>query len=275
MDSSELGWRVVHEYETNPFAEDSKNERKLYNAENKADRKAKAKKTKKARRVHPYVQPSEKATMARKPGRRFNCDVKGHWKKECPELQQQRKNDKISNLNTLSGADNYDECTTVSQRIRTVLIDFGFIIAEEKCNWNPVQVITFWEWYGIPLKGVLGTTVRLRTRYAYDCVLDRTSLEAPVWVTPEAEVELKFWLSNVERLNADCALFSQLTNEACDVNMFSDDSGEGYGEYIAIEAGNSKTLQMCGAWDAHETSMSSTWRELQAVHRVFKLIWLN
>ena len=43
----------------------------------------------------------------------------------------------------LGGADNYDECTKVSHRIRADLIDFGFIIAEEKCNWNPVQVITF------------------------------------------------------------------------------------------------------------------------------------
>ncbi|VDI74251.1 Hypothetical predicted protein [Mytilus galloprovincialis] len=216
----------------------------------------------------------------------------------------------------LGGADNYDECTKVSHRIRADLIDFGFIIAEEKCNWNPVQVIIFlgmvWDTSEgriritderinrilkciscicnrlpdkrvisvkllasvvgqlISTQGVLGTTVRLRTRYAYDCVQDRTSWEAPVWVTPEAEVELEFWLSNiVVRLNADGALFSQLTNEACDVNMFSDASGEGYGGYIA-EAGNSKMVEMFGAWDAHETNMSSTWRELEAVHRVLK-----
>ncbi|CAC5392582.1 unnamed protein product [Mytilus coruscus] len=149
----------------------------------------------------------------------------------------------------LGGADNYDDCTTVSQRIRTDLIDFGFIIAEEKSNWNPVQVITFlgmvwntsegiiritkeridriikcisciYNWLQdkrvisvkllasvigqlISTQGVLGTTVRLKTRYAYDCVQERTLGEAPVWVTPEAEVELKFWLSNIERLNAD------------------------------------------------------------------------
>ncbi|VDH99083.1 Hypothetical predicted protein [Mytilus galloprovincialis] len=51
--------------------------------------------------------------------------------------------------------------------------------------------------------------------------------------------------------------------------MFSDASGEGYGGYIA-EAGNSKMVEMFGAWDAHETNMSSTWRELEAVHRVLK-----
>ncbi|XP_063414876.1 uncharacterized protein LOC134696851 [Mytilus trossulus] len=101
-DSSKLGWRVVNEYETNPLADDSEDERKLYKAENRAERKVKADKTKKARRVHPYVQPAEQAvtSMTRKPGRCFNCGVKGHWKQECPE-KQQRKNDKISNINTL------------------------------------------------------------------------------------------------------------------------------------------------------------------------------
>ncbi|XP_063433322.1 uncharacterized protein LOC134715214 isoform X1 [Mytilus trossulus] len=38
--------------------------------------------------------------MTRKPGRCFNCGVKGHWKQECPE-KQQRKNDKISNIYSL------------------------------------------------------------------------------------------------------------------------------------------------------------------------------
>ncbi|CAC5388447.1 unnamed protein product [Mytilus coruscus] len=60
----------------------------------------------------------------------------------------------------------------------------------------------------ISTQGVLGTTVRLRTWYAYDCVQDITSWDAPVWVTSEAEVALEFGSSNIERLNADGALFS-------------------------------------------------------------------
>lgn len=56
--------------------------------------------------------------------------------------------------------------------------------------------------------------------------------------------------------------------------MFSDASGEGYDGYIA-EAGNSKTVEMFGAWDAHETNISSTWREIEAVHRFFKLTCLR
>ena len=64
--------------------------------------------------------------------------------------------------------------------------------------------------------------------------------------------------------------FSQLTNETCQVNMFSDASGEGYGGYIAIEASGEKTGEVYGAWDAQESCMSSTWRELEAVNRLLK-----
>lgn len=41
-DSSELGCRVVHEYESNPLASDSDDEKRLYKAEKRVERKAKA-----------------------------------------------------------------------------------------------------------------------------------------------------------------------------------------------------------------------------------------
>ena len=41
-DSSDLGWRVVQEYEANPLADDSEDERKLFKAESRAERKVKA-----------------------------------------------------------------------------------------------------------------------------------------------------------------------------------------------------------------------------------------
>jgi hypothetical protein len=44
----------------------------------------------------------------------------------------------------------------------------------------------------ISTHAVLGMSVRLRTRYAYDCVLDRLSWDSPIWLTHEAEGELKF-----------------------------------------------------------------------------------
>jgi hypothetical protein len=49
----------------------------------------------------------------------------------------------------------------------------------------------------ISTQAVLGKSVWLRTRYAYDCVLDRLSWDSPIWLTHEAEGELRFWFSMV------------------------------------------------------------------------------
>ena len=68
---------------------------------------------------------------------------------------------------------------------------------------------------------MLGKSVRLRTRYAYDCVLDRLSWDSPIWLTHEAEGELKFWLENIEKMNFEGSYFSQLTVEACKANIVS------------------------------------------------------
>lgn len=38
-DSSELGWKVVKEYQSNPLASDSEDEKKMYKAELRAERK--------------------------------------------------------------------------------------------------------------------------------------------------------------------------------------------------------------------------------------------
>jgi hypothetical protein len=50
-DSSDLGWRVVQEYEANPLADDSEDEEKLFKAESRAERKVKAEKSKKTKRT--------------------------------------------------------------------------------------------------------------------------------------------------------------------------------------------------------------------------------
>jgi SET domain-containing protein len=74
---SDLGWRVVQEYEANPLADDSDDEKKLFKAEARAERKVKAEKSKKTKRTHPYVTPAtDKFTQGQKPGRCFNCGVK-------------------------------------------------------------------------------------------------------------------------------------------------------------------------------------------------------
>ena len=53
-DSSELGWRLVNEYETNPLASDSDDEKRMYKAEARANRKLKAEKSKKTRSARPW-----------------------------------------------------------------------------------------------------------------------------------------------------------------------------------------------------------------------------
>ena len=39
----------------------------------------------------------------------------------------------------LGGADTFEKCKDVSLVVKNDLFNFGFIIAEEKSNWNPVQ----------------------------------------------------------------------------------------------------------------------------------------
>ena len=96
-DRSELGWRVVQEYETYPLAEDSEDKMRMYKAEVQATRKLKAERAKKAKsnRIGPYkrgngdqgqlalgVQTS--TASVQKPGLCFQCGKPGHWRQECP-----------------------------------------------------------------------------------------------------------------------------------------------------------------------------------------------
>ena len=97
-DSSELGWRVVEDYEKIPIASDSDDEKYMYKAEARASRKMKAEKSKRGTRGRsfPYrtrKQPEGSVSNVqtripwyRKPGLCFNCNQPGHWAKykECP-----------------------------------------------------------------------------------------------------------------------------------------------------------------------------------------------
>ncbi|VDH98996.1 Hypothetical predicted protein [Mytilus galloprovincialis] len=62
-DSSELGWKVVSEYVTNPIADDPEDEKKIITAQNRAERKQKAEKSKKiVTRKTPYTREKAENT---------------------------------------------------------------------------------------------------------------------------------------------------------------------------------------------------------------------
>ena len=106
--SSDLGCRVVKEYEKILIALDSDNEKQMYKVEAQASRKMKGEKSKRGPRGRswPYrVRRQPEATVTsvqtrapenKRPGLCFNCNLPGHWAKdkECPV---NRSNNKISN----------------------------------------------------------------------------------------------------------------------------------------------------------------------------------
>jgi hypothetical protein len=120
----------------------------------------------------------------------------------------------------------------------------------------------------ISAQGVFGDIVRLHTRYVYQCINERASWKASVYVTKEAESEISFWVENVEKFNQDVHKFSQLTEKVADIKMFCDASDVGFGGYLVSDEHLLIESVMHDSWDAEEASSSSTWRELEAVNRV-------
>ncbi|XP_060597031.1 uncharacterized protein LOC132750954 [Ruditapes philippinarum] len=124
-DSAELGWRVVQEYEANPLASDSDDEKRIFKAEARASKKYKAEKSKKTKsaRNWPYRKQQRMFTetspgsqqlvgrQGRRPGLCFACGKPGHWR-GAPECPERNTNNKISNdLFTCVNRENiYDGC---------------------------------------------------------------------------------------------------------------------------------------------------------------------
>ncbi|KAK3088526.1 hypothetical protein FSP39_020182 [Pinctada imbricata] len=153
-DSSELGWKVVDEYVSNPLAEDSEDEKRMNRAFNAANRKVKAEKKKREKRYRPYpTQPLASTGKGVRPGVCYNCYKPGHWAGECPEKKGKDagkistpRNDlknctgsifeQMFNENFISGSlsehsvfvDRNDACTSASQ-----VCDTG------KCSSDQVQ----------------------------------------------------------------------------------------------------------------------------------------
>ena len=97
-DSSEGGWKVVHEYTANPLAEDSEDDKKIFRAQARAERKMKVERVKR-KRFTPYSKASTSANAdnrnnamrAAKPGICYCCFKPGHWQFECPEKKKLSK----------------------------------------------------------------------------------------------------------------------------------------------------------------------------------------
>ena len=115
-DASDLGWRIVQEYISNPLASDEEDEKRINRAEARATRKVKQERQKKldkaqkSRRFTPYPQGQVSsataatgapiqtvASTSRRPGLCFECGLPNHWKFECRNRKSGNK-EKISTL---------------------------------------------------------------------------------------------------------------------------------------------------------------------------------
>ena len=146
----------------------------------------------------------------------------------------------------------------------------------------------------ISCKSVLGDLVRFKTRFLYFCVETRASWFSKIKLTPEAITELRFWFEQILHLNSvGTELTSVNLSEMFDYEMFSDASDSGYGGYVASmnfqensaapgQQGKGQIPQtgsdhdvsdshaVTGVWSRFEAGKSSTWRELESVHRVIR-----
>ena len=95
-DTSDLGWKFFQEYERNPIAYDSEDEKRTNRALSKAERKSKSEKAKRRLRTTPYNKErsaAEDNAGKYKPGRCYTCGKRDHWSDGCPDS-------KISKIST-------------------------------------------------------------------------------------------------------------------------------------------------------------------------------
>ena len=108
----------------------------------------------------------------------------------------------------------------------------------------------------------LGPITRFMTRSLYSVINAWQSWCQMVSVSPEAHLELNFWLSNLQRYNGQNIWHSPSVVRI----VYSDASNVGYGGFT-VEHGPQIAH---GMWTREEAQESSTWRELVGVLRVLK-----
>lgn len=208
----------------------------------------------------------------------------------------------------IAAASTFKEAVAAADLIRKDLTDFGFEIAEEKSDWTPKRLVTWLgnkfdfcngEIHltevrtneivtGIQAilsnvakgnllcrvrtlasvvgriqsaKGAVGNVTCLMTKECHRCIESRKHWNAYIHVTSEVIDELQFWLENIQKLNGQ----KFIENNVCTAEVYTDASDAGYGGFISGKGDSEVT----GSWLGAERYKSSTWRELEAVRRVF------
>ena len=147
-------------------------------------------------------------------------------------------------------------------------------------------------------KCVIGDEVQFNSRHMFFCIQSRASWNAKVKVTYGVVKEIRFWIENIDALNAAGTDFSVVSdNSPTDLVLFSDASEIGYGGYVTHDTqvnytenqsvvteidivrldllrqqgqGTINRSIISGSWSDHESVKSSTWRELEALNRVIQ-----
>ena len=112
----------------------------------------------------------------------------------------------------------------------------------------------------ISMSIALGPVTRLMTRSLYALINTRHSWCHTLTISPEAIKELQFWLDQINNFNDQNIWHSPSAIRV----VYSDASSSGYGGYL-VEYGCHIAH---GQWLPNERIKSSTWQELNAVHKV-------
>ena len=142
----------------------------------------------------------------------------------------------------------------------------------------------------ISMQAVIGNSVRLRTRELYKCIALRASWKALVALTAPAVEELRYWTRVVKDVNEKGNNLHE--SDLSDFVAYTDASEVGFGGYVvpvneslcapvkgdinsvetdcSLLAPRNSVNTLVGNWSETEQSLSSTWRELEAAHKMIE-----
>lgn len=203
----------------------------------------------------------------------------------------------------VAGASEYSKCKELSQIIQKDLYDLGFLIAEEKCSWEPTDELI---WLGLvwnltngmvyvtqervsklkkKIENMLSMGNIVKVKLLASIGGQIISMQAAMGKIVLLKTREIFYCINSRASWEAPVMVSPLAKEELifwlesveklngmklvnifesSVTMFTDASKTGYGGYMH---GNSQN-GVYGQWTCSEMQESSTWRELEAVNRV-------